>query len=105
MKIEYFLLKEEETEEFLAFETIHENPELKNFYEKKEKQLLETHLYLLNQTIQPFLEGDILALLRKADLSCLPIVVIDNKICRTGKLLSAEELSNLLEIGITIQKK
>ena len=40
MKIEYFLLKEEETEEFLAFETIHENPELKNFYEKKEKQLL-----------------------------------------------------------------
>ncbi len=105
MRIEYFMLKDQDSDELAGFTAIHENSALKEFYQKKEKAVLETQLYVMDQSIIPFLnDTDVLSLLQKEDLSCLPLVKVNGKIFVSKRLLSLHELSALLEIGITLQK-
>ncbi len=42
--------------------------------------------------------------LQREDLKCLPIVKINGPIFITQKVLSLNELSDILDIGISIQK-
>lgn len=104
MKIAYYLLNEETTPEFEAFQAIHQDIFLKTHYKQLKNQELVTELFILNESIVPFLQNiKVVAQLKTEDLNGLPIVEIDGKIERVGKLLSVQELSDRLDIGITMQ--
>jgi len=106
MIINYYILNYDENDELLAFEAINKNDILKTSYKKLKGESLTTNIYSLCESLHPFIENKkIFSLLKNKDVSCLPIVEIDNEIVNTGKLLSIEDLSSITDMGITIQKE
>lgn len=105
MKIEYFLPVDCNSDELEGFKAIHNNDNLKEFYKKKEHETLETKIYNWSRSIIPFLkDSEVLNTLQREDLKCLPIVKINGSIFITQRVLSLNELSDILDIGISIQK-
>lgn len=87
MIISYFIQNDKVLagkDDYIAFKSIHEN----NFF--------------LEEELSPFINNDsVCGVLKKLDHKGLPIVVIDNNIEKIGNILSTEELSNLLDLGIS----
>lgn len=65
---------------------------------------LQTNIFFLEEELSLFINDDsVCGVLKKLDYKGLPIVVIDNNIEKVGSILSTEELSNLLDLGISFQ--
>ncbi|GAA3015074.1 hypothetical protein GCM10019998_09010 [Tetragenococcus solitarius] len=106
MKIEYYLLKSENSDAFEAFSSLNQDNIFKEHYKRVKGEELITNLFILNSSIVPFLQNNVvLRELETKDITCLPIVMINDRLYLSGSIFTIEELSELLDIGITIQRK
>lgn len=105
MQIDYFIRQEDESDEFLAFESVHSSDFFKEQHEKMGKGVLLTSLSKLDESIAPFLANEyVFTQLKTHDLASLPIVLVDGKVFSSGRMPTVAELSELLDIGIAIQR-
>lgn len=102
MHISYYLLREDKSDELKIFK------ELQTIcfaHNQLTHANLELSLFSLTKSVKPFLnDPTILAKLKAEDLDCLPLVKVNDILLKKGSLLSAEELSQLTTIGLSIQK-
>lgn len=107
MIISYFIQNDKvlaEKDDYLAFKSIHENNFLKEHFKNLKGIDLQTNIFFLEEELSPFINDDsVCGVLKKLDYKGLPIVVIDNNIEKIGSILSTEELSSLLDLGISFQ--
>lgn len=107
MIISYFIQNDKvlaEKDDYIAFKSIHENNFLKEHYKNLKGTEFQTNIFILEEELSPFINNDsVCDVLKKLDYKGLPIVVIDNNIEKIGNILSTEELSNLLDLGISFQ--
>lgn len=104
MNIRYYCLENDENcLELEVFKSIHDE-DFRNTYSLYGKEELSTHLYIKSESSIPFAQDELVAeaLKREGD-HALPIVICNNEIIKRGAYLSAEELSKLLDIGISTQ--
>ncbi|PTO34746.1 hypothetical protein C6N14_10675 [Enterococcus mundtii] len=106
MKISYYVFDQVDDEELLIFKSLHEDLATKEFYNRTNVKKLETNLFILSDSIIPFIENSkVFELLRTEDIKSLPIIEIDKKIVKIGNYLSLNELSELTGIGMSVQIK
>lgn len=99
MILSYYLKSDSEAvhdQEFLGFQLLHEDTTFKKQYEQLKKQPLITNLFLVET------EAD---LPETVTLEQLPVVEVDQEIIKINGLLTLDEISELLDIGITLQIK
>ncbi|ONN40462.1 arsenic metallochaperone ArsD family protein [Enterococcus mundtii] len=106
MIISYYVFDQIDDEELFIFKSLHEDFATKEFYNRTNVKKLETNLFILSNSIKPFIENsEIFELLRREDIKSLPIIEIDKQIVKIGNYLSLEELSELTGIGMSVQRK
>jgi hypothetical protein len=89
---------------YLAFKSIHENIFLKEQYRSLKGIEFQTNIFSLEEELSPFINDEsVLNILKELDIKGLPIVIVDNNIVKIGDILLTEELSNLLDLGISFQ--
>lgn len=99
MILSYYLKADSDAihdQEFLGFQLLHEDTLFKKQYEQLKEQLLSTNLF--------FVETDT-DLPETVTMNQLPIVEVDYNVMKVKGILSLTELSELLDIGITLQIK
>ncbi len=81
-------------QEFLGFQALHEDTIFKKHYEQLKGKPLITNLF--------FIETDT-DLPETFTLEQLPVVEVDHEIIKINGLLTLDEISELLDIGISLQ--
>ncbi|EUJ44956.1 arsenic metallochaperone ArsD family protein [Paenilisteria rocourtiae] len=103
IEISYYCLCDDENIELEIFKYFHQN-RLKNEYLDYNDVEVETQLYIKSDSEIPFLENKLVhAELEAKGLKVLPIIIVNGMIRRRGGLLSPDELSAILNVGISIQ--
>lgn len=99
----YCLADDENCLELEVFKSIHDES-FRNSYNLHSEEKLSTHLYIKSESNIPFTKNELVDKeLKKDGDNALPLVIINNEIIKHGDLLSVEELSDLLGIGISTQ--
>ncbi|MGE6261369.1 arsenic metallochaperone ArsD family protein [Heyndrickxia sporothermodurans] len=99
----YCLVDNENCLELEVFKSLH-NENFRNSYNLHSEDKLITHLYIKSESSTPFFQNELVDKeLNKDGDNALPLVIINNEIIKRGDLLTVEELSDLLGIGISIQ--
>lgn len=99
MILSYYLKADSDAihdQEFLGFQLLHEDTTFKKQYERLKEKVLSTNLFFVKKDTE---------LPETFTLDQLPIVEVDYKVTKVKGLLSLAELSELLDIGITLQIK
>ena len=105
MKICYYLIEDMLTEELEIFDLLRQKVYSDIYYSLKQEKL-ELKVYYLKDSITPFqINQEIASEMSLNGITKLPIVTINDKIIKKGNLLSSEELSKILDIGISLQTK
>lgn len=99
----YCLVDDENCPELEAFKSVHDIG-FRNSYNHHSEEKLITHLYIKSESYTPFFQNELVDKeLKKNGDNALPLIIINNEIIKRGDLLTVEELSELLGIGISIQ--
>lgn len=103
MHIACYLAKKDDSDAYSAFQILHDDQTtVQQHFLNKSNQLLTLELYHLNESMLPFITCEpVWQKLKINDLTCLPLVLIDNIIVKEGALLTIKELENLLDIILT----
>ncbi|MDY0405427.1 arsenic metallochaperone ArsD family protein [Virgibacillus sp. 179-BFC.A HS] len=104
INISYYCLEDDEKcLKLEVFKSIHDE-RFRNSYNILHEEKLFTHLYMKSKSNSPFKQNELVNKeLKKDGDNALPLVIINNEIVKRGDLLTVEELSDLLGIGISIQ--
>ncbi|EUJ29464.1 arsenic metallochaperone ArsD family protein [Listeria cornellensis] len=103
MDISYYCSHDNGNIELEVFKSIH-NDSFRNAHLVFAGEELNTHLYLKSESDIPFIQNKLVhAELTENGQKVLPIIIVNGMIMRRGGLLSPDELSDLLGIGIAIQ--
>lgn len=104
INISYYCLEDDENcPKLEVFKSMH-NISFRNSYNHHSEEKLLTHLYIKSESYSPFFQNKLVDKeLKKNGDNALPLVIINNEIIKRGDLLTVDELSELLGIGISIQ--
>lgn len=103
MDISYYCLHDNGNIELEVFKSIH-NDQFRNAHLVFAGEELQTHLYVMSESKIPFNQNKLVrAELTENGQKVLPIIIVNGMIVRRGGLLSPDELSELLGIGMAIQ--
>lgn len=98
----YCLVDDANCPELEAFKSVHDIS-FRNSYNHHSEEELITHLYFKSESYTSFFQNELVDKELKNGDNALPLVIINNEIIKRGNLLTVEELSELLGIGISIQ--
>ncbi|ALS02508.1 hypothetical protein ATZ33_14310 [Enterococcus silesiacus] len=106
IKIEYFILNKNFSNniDFDIFESINSSKFKENYFYLKGKSL-ETEIIFLDESKKLLLKNKVVQkYYDKNDASVFPLVFLNDRVIKQGSFLSSDELSDILDIGLSIQQ-